>query len=111
MDRFSEIMQTVLKWEGGFVNHPHDPGGATNYGITHEVLAQWRGVASVTPKEVENLTREEAIEIFRHRYWTKIYGERLPPPNRHGRSCQPRRREHGAHAPGSNWARDQRPIG
>ncbi|AMB47603.1 hypothetical protein Y590_21870 [Methylobacterium sp. AMS5] len=73
-------MQTVLKWEGGYVKHPHDPGGATNFGITHEVLAEWRGVASVTPNEVKNLTEEEAIEIFWHRYWTKIHGDRLPPP-------------------------------
>jgi lysozyme family protein len=80
MDRFSEIMQTVLKWEGGFVNHPHDPGGATNFGITHKVLAEWRGVASVTPNEVKNMSKEEAIAIFRDRYWTKIKGDRLPPP-------------------------------
>src|ERR687894_2600279 len=70
MDRFSEIMQTVLKWEGGYVNNPHDRGGPTNYGITHKVLAEWRGVASVTPNQVKNMTKEEAVEIFRHRYWT-----------------------------------------
>lgn len=80
MDRFSAIMMTVLKWEGGYVDHRDDPGGATNFGITHKVLAKWRGVASVTPKEVKALTREEAIEIFRDRYWAEIRGDRLPPP-------------------------------
>lgn len=80
MDRFSEIMQTVLKWEGGYVNNPHDRGGPTNYGITHKVLAEWRGVASVTPNQVKNMTKEEAVDIFRHRYWGKIDGDRLPPP-------------------------------
>ncbi|MBK5956958.1 hypothetical protein CCR97_01825 [Rhodoplanes elegans] len=80
MARFETIMETVLKWEGGYSDHPADDGGPTNFGITHRVLAQWRGVAGVTRTEVRNLTRAEAIEIFRARYWNRIRGEALPPP-------------------------------
>lgn len=80
MSRFEEIMETVFKWEGGYVDHPHDPGGATNYGITHKVLAKWRGVASVTKKEVRDLTKAEARDIFKARYFDVIKGEHLPKP-------------------------------
>jgi lysozyme family protein len=80
MDRFDELMITVFKWEGGFVNNPFDNGGPTNMGITHEVLAAWRGVDGVTVDEVRNLTRQEATDIFRDRYWKKIKGSSLPKP-------------------------------
>lgn len=45
-DRFKYCLAIVLEFEGGYVNHPNDPGGATNMGITHKTLAAWRGVAS-----------------------------------------------------------------
>ena len=80
MDRFEEIMETVFKWEGGWVDNPFDNGGPTNWGITHKVLAQWRGVAGVTRAEVKNLSKAEAIEIFKDRYWKRIRGKSLPPP-------------------------------
>lgn len=80
MDRFQELMDTVFKWEGGFVNNPFDNGGPTNFGITHTVLAKWRGVAGVTVNDVRNMTKAEAVEIFRNRYWKKIRGDSLPPP-------------------------------
>jgi lysozyme family protein len=78
--RFEEIMETVFKWEGGYVDHPQDPGGATNHGITHKVLAKWRGVASVTKQEVRDLTKAEARDIFKSRYYDVIKGGHLPRP-------------------------------
>lgn len=80
MDRFEEIMETVFKWEGGFVNNPHDRGGPTNMGITHTVLARWRGVSAVSVQEVRDLTQDEATEIYKSRYWNRIGGAKLPAP-------------------------------
>jgi lysozyme family protein len=80
MDRFAHIMTTVLECEGGYVNNPFDNGGPTNFGITHKDLAAWRGAASVTPAEVKAMTKVEAVEIYRKRYWGRICGDRLPPP-------------------------------
>ncbi len=80
MSRFDEIMEIVFKWEGGYVDHSQDPGGATNYGVTHKVLAKWRGVASVTKKEVRDLTKAEARDIFKAKYFDTIKGEHLPRP-------------------------------
>ncbi|MDP8250387.1 glycoside hydrolase family 108 protein [Pseudochrobactrum saccharolyticum] len=64
--------------EGGYVNNPKDPGGATKYGITHRTLAAHRGVASVTPAQVKALSKEEATEIYRRSYWVQSGGDLLP---------------------------------
>ena len=80
MPRFDDIMLTIFRWEGGFVDDPQDPGGATNMGITHKTLAQFRGLASVTPQEVKDLTKDEAIAIYRANYWGAIRGDNLPQP-------------------------------
>ena len=64
--------------EGGYVNNPKDPGGATKYGITHKTLAAHRGVRSVSPGDVKVLTKQEATEIYRRSYWTQSGGDLLP---------------------------------
>lgn len=71
-DRFDACLGEVLKHEGGYADHPADPGGATNMGITRKTLARWRRVSPWTdlPKdEVRNLTRTEAAAIYRAEYW------------------------------------------
>jgi hypothetical protein len=75
--RFLTCLATVLRHEGGFVNDPQDPGGATNLGITAATLAAWRG-APVTAEEVRALTEEEAREIYRARYWNRLRCDDLP---------------------------------
>ncbi|MDP8249939.1 glycoside hydrolase family 108 protein [Pseudochrobactrum saccharolyticum] len=64
--------------EGGYVNNPKDPGGATKYGITHKTLAAHRGVSSVSPAQVKALTKEEATVIYRRSYWVQSGGDLLP---------------------------------
>ena len=73
------VRPLVEKWEGGFSNHPSDPGGATNMGITRETLARWRG-RPVSPEEVRQLTRDEARQIFQEYYWKPLRGDELPLP-------------------------------
>src|SRR5262249_27243120 len=41
-DNFGRIQPMIEEWEGGFADHPNDPGGPTNMGITQETLRQWR---------------------------------------------------------------------
>lgn len=71
------IQQWVLAAEGGYVDHPSDPGGATNLGITHKTLAAWRG-KPVTKQDVRNLTRDEALQIYKAQYWDAVRGDQLP---------------------------------
>lgn len=75
---FERSLAAVLKHEGGYVNHPKDPGGATNMGITHKTLAAWRKVESVTRADVRNLTVSEVRQIYRAQYWAPIKGDQLP---------------------------------
>lgn len=74
---FDRSLSAVLKHEGGYVDHPADPGGATNMGITFATLRAWRG-ASITKADVQNLTRAEAAKIYKAKYWDKIKGDDLP---------------------------------
>ncbi len=62
------MIDALIKREGGYVNHPADRGGPTNYGITRQTLAAWRG-RPVTSDEVKSLTRAEAAEIYRASYY------------------------------------------
>jgi len=78
MADFEQAVKIVLEHEGGYVNHPSDPGGATNMGITIATLSDWRG-RPVTKQDVRNLTVAEAGEIYRARYWQPIRGDALPP--------------------------------
>lgn len=66
---FQKLHSFIKLWEGGFVDHPEDKGGATNMGITIGTLAQWRD-ADVTVADVRDLTRAEADAIFRARYYS-----------------------------------------
>ena len=72
-----KALDRLFEDEGGYVDHPSDPGGATNMGITHRTLAAWRGVA-VTKADVRSLTRTEAAAIYRERYWRRVGADALP---------------------------------
>lgn len=74
---FDRCLAFVLQYEGGFVNDPRDPGGATNMGITRATLSRWRG-RPVSVSEVRALKRAEAAAIYRKNYWDAIGGDTLP---------------------------------
>lgn len=65
---FNPALKHVLRFEGGYVDHPKDPGGATNMGITIRTLGAWRG-HPVTKADVQALSRDEAAQIFKAGYW------------------------------------------
>lgn len=74
---FESAVTLVLQHEGGFVNHPRDPGGATNFGITRDTLSHARGrPASV--EDVRCLSRREAASIYRSLYWKTVRADELP---------------------------------
>ncbi len=73
---FDAYMPELFKHEGGYMDHPRDPGGATNLGITLKTLSDWRGRA-VSKHEVRTLKKAEATEIYRANYWNKISGDSL----------------------------------
>lgn len=62
-----DIITQILKREGGFVDHPNDKGGPTNFGITKITLEAWRG-HSVSDSELLALSEVEARDIYRKLY-------------------------------------------
>lgn len=78
MDRnFKRSVTAVLKHEGGFVDHPRDPGGATNKGIT---IANFRRYVKPngTVADLKELTTEQAETVYRRQYWDAVSGAELP---------------------------------
>jgi len=65
---FETALEHVLRHEAGFVDHPSDPGGATNMGITIGTLTDWMA-RTATVEDVRRLTRETAAQIYEARYW------------------------------------------
>jgi len=79
--RFAECLKVVLAHEGGYVDHPADPGGATNMGITHKTLARWRQVSpwwQLPKSAVQGLKIDEAANIYRASYWDRSKAGALP---------------------------------
>lgn len=76
-ETFDKCIDELLDHEGGYVDHPKDPGGATNMGITLETLKRWRKT-NVTKQDVKSLTRGEVILIYKSVYWDSVQGDSLP---------------------------------
>lgn len=81
MNSFQTALAHIFAHEGGYVDHPHDPGGATKFGITRATLARFRGVkptAKLPKSALRRLRRSEAAQIYYRYYWAPIWANRLP---------------------------------
>lgn len=67
----------VLKHEGGFVNHPKDPGGMTNLGVTKNSWERYLN-RDVSEADMRALTPEIVKPFYKAMYWDKIKGDELP---------------------------------
>ena len=76
-DNFGEALSLVLHHEGGYVNHPKDPGGRTNMGITQRVYEAYLGCA-VTEEGMREMPLNHVSEIYRDNYWSAVKGADLP---------------------------------
>lgn len=64
MHKFESAIDHTLQFEGGYVNHPNDPGGQTKFGISSR---------SYPNVDIAKLTKEEAVQIYRRDFWER-YG-------------------------------------
>ena len=76
MHTIDDITDEIIEREGGFVNDPDDPGGATKYGVTIGTLQSIRGKATVA--DVKALTEKEAADIFKRYYFERPKINQLP---------------------------------
>ena len=67
---FDDALQFVLQQEGGFVNNPNDPGGATNRGVTQGTYDRYRSAQGVAPRAVSGIADGEVSDIYQTQYWT-----------------------------------------
>ena len=71
-EEYQPMIQTfidrIIKREGGFVDHPDDRGGATNFGISMYTLGAWRNEL-VTGNDVKAMSVTEARDIYQSMYW------------------------------------------
>ena len=67
----------ILDVEGGWFNHPRDPGGATNLGITQKTYSRWWG-RETTQEELKALTPEGAEPIYREYYAQPVWFDIQP---------------------------------
>jgi lysozyme family protein len=72
---FQECLDLVLKSEGGWVNHPNDPGGETNLGVTKAV---WEEFVGHPVKTMKDLTKDDVAPMYALKYWRPCYCEVLP---------------------------------
>lgn len=74
---FDACLTEVLKHEGGYVNHPADPGGRTNLGVTQRVYEDWIG-HKVDERIMRGLTRGHVEKLYKVKYWDVLKGDELP---------------------------------
>ena len=73
MNNYDRCLRIILHHEGGYVNHPKDPGGETNLGVTKRVYEEWGGT-----KDMKDLTVEDVAPIYYKNYWNRVRADDLP---------------------------------
>lgn len=77
-ENLDNALRWVLAHEGGYVNHPKDPGGATNMGVTQRTYDGYRKQRRLPPKSVRAITAGEVADIYKRQYWDAVRGDDLP---------------------------------
>lgn len=74
---WDSAFKLMLQSEGGFVNHPSDPGGMTNLGVTKATWENWVGRQS-DEKEMRGLTPEKVEPLYKKKFWDTCRCDELP---------------------------------
>lgn len=75
---FDAALARVLVSEGGYVNNPKDPGGATNKGITQRVYNLYRQRMNMDEQSVQSISNDEVRNIYKAQYWDVAKCDSLP---------------------------------
>jgi lysozyme family protein len=77
-ENFERCLAITLKWEGGYSNHPDDPGGPTMRGIIQREYDAWRKKQGLRTRPVRQITDAELQAIYRTEYWDAMGCGDLP---------------------------------
>jgi len=72
-ENYEACLNMILHHEGGYVNHPKDPGGETNLGVTKRVYEDFGGT-----KDMVDLTVEDVAPIYEKNYWGRLKCDDIP---------------------------------
>lgn len=78
VSREKESLARVLAHEGGYSNHPADPGGPTMKGVTQRVYDGYRKGKGLATRSVKGITTDEVNAIYDRQYWDAVQGDVLP---------------------------------
>ena len=78
MSNFDECLKLILHHEGGYVNHPKDPGGETNMGVTKRVYEKWCMENDLQQKDMKDLEFDDVAPIYKKNYWDRVKADDLP---------------------------------
>jgi lysozyme family protein len=77
-DTFDTCLAFTLREEGGYVDNPADPGGATNMGVTLATYREWSDDPDLGSVQVQDMTERTASAIYRSLYWNRLRADALP---------------------------------
>jgi len=75
---FERCLAITLKWEGGYSNHPDDPGGPTMRGVIQREYDTWRKKQGKRVRPVRQIEDAELRAIYRTNYWDALECDSLP---------------------------------
>jgi peptidoglycan hydrolase-like protein with peptidoglycan-binding domain len=79
-DKLAIVLKFTLEWEGGYVDHTNDLGGATNKGITQTTYNSYRIRKQLPTQRVRNITDDEVHEIYNEMFWQPSQAELMVLP-------------------------------
>lgn len=77
-DRFGLCLPLTLAYEGGWSNHPNDPGKATMRGVTQVVYDDFRAMQGEPGQSVKRISEQELVAVYQWRYWDAVRAGSLP---------------------------------
>ena len=77
-ENYDHCLGLILHHEGGYVNHPKDPGGETNKGVTKRVYENWCIEQDLFQKDMKDLKISDVAPIYKQNYWDRCKCDSLP---------------------------------
>ena len=75
---YLDCLELILHHEGGYVNHPKDPGGETNLGVTKRVYEAWCEKKGIPQRDMKDLNVSDVSPIYKNEYWNRVKGGDMP---------------------------------
>jgi lysozyme family protein len=76
--KFKDALRHVLIHEGGWSDHPADPGGATMKGVTLQVFREFKQNQFATKEQLREISQADLEAIYNTRYWVRVRADELP---------------------------------